>query len=158
MKIFTWICIVLCLALLLTGCQWEDGTAEELLEIYNGFVEELGQLQLTGDKSLIGKRTPGQDDYTGVYTADCLLKTGRDVAFGGASIQNRSLRCSGRVDALAGEALIRVRKGSDVTYLETDSSGRFDTVLDLESGGNYIMVDYDHFCGKVEMTCEYDEG
>lgn len=157
MKGLSWICAVLCAALLLTGCQWDDASPEELLEAFDGFLGELSQSQLTGDTDLIGVQTFGQDSYEGGYFADCIRQTGRDVVFGGASIQDRVLHCYGSILTESGEAVIRVRLNGQVLFPEIGADGKFDTTLHLEPGGNYIMVDYDHFTGSVEMTCAYGE-
>lgn len=158
MKGLSWICVVLCAALLLTGCQWDGISTEELLEDFDGFLQQLSQSQLTKDTALIGVQTYGEDAYAGGYFADCVRQTGRDVIFGGASIQERFLHCYGSITTESGEATVRIRLNGKVIFPETGADGKFDTELHLEPGENYIMVDYDHFSGNVEMTCEYAEG
>ena len=46
--------------LLLSGCS-----KEEVLEKYNAVVEKVGEVQLTNDINLQGKRDYGEDYYTG---------------------------------------------------------------------------------------------
>lgn len=157
MKGLSWICVIACAALLLTGCQWDDVSTEKLLEDFDGFLEQVSQSQLTKDTALIGIQTQGEDAYVGGYFADCIRQTGRDVVFGGASIQDRFLHCYGSVTTESGEAAIRIRQNGEVIFPEIGADGTFDMELHFEPGGNYIMVDYDHFSGNVEMTCEYAE-
>lgn len=56
------ICFV---CLLLSGCS-----KEEVLEKYNAVVEKVGEVQLTNDINLQGKRDYGEDYYTGTYQAE----------------------------------------------------------------------------------------
>lgn len=51
--------------LLLSGCS-----KEEVLEKYNAVVEKVGEVQLTNDINLQGKRDYGEDYYTGTYQAE----------------------------------------------------------------------------------------
>ena len=126
--------------------------------VLDGFAAMLGSLEITEDEDLIGQRSRGRDDYVGGYSADCTGQTGRDVVFGGGSIQERTLRCYGMIAAESGSATVRIRLNEEVVILEPDEKGCFDTELHLWSGGNYVMVDYEDFTGTVQMTCEYTDG
>ncbi|MBR4289696.1 MAG: hypothetical protein IKT52_03535 [Oscillospiraceae bacterium] len=135
----------------LAGCRLND------VEYLNGIVAEIGDSQITDDKDLIGTRVlaDSADAYTGAYTAACEVVTSRDVIFGGASIHNRELFLSGVVQVESGKVTVRIRLNEEVYELEPDADGYFETTLKLDNGGNYIMVVYEDFSGKVEMTCEY---
>lgn len=106
---------------------------------------------------IIGVRVLGEDAYAGSYTADCKNNTGRDVIFGGASIEERSIKVYGTVKIESGAAMVRIRLNDDVIELETDGQGFFETELNLSTGGNYVMVVYEDFSGTVEMNSEYVE-
>ena len=56
---------ILISCLLLSGCS-----KEEVLEKYNAVVEKVGEVQLTNDINLQGKRDYGEDHYTGTYQAE----------------------------------------------------------------------------------------
>lgn len=43
--------------------------------------------------------------------------------------------------------------GREVIYLSPDDNGYFEQELSFESGGNYIMVDYEDFTGNIELRC-----
>lgn len=145
------------LLLCLTGCRLNYMEPEEMQEFLDGIAEDIGDSQLTEDEDLIGTRllTSNEDSYAGEYTAERSHVTGRDVVFGGASIHNRELFLSGSIKTESGKATVRIRLNSEVTELELDSDGNFETTLKLDNGGNYIMVVYEDFSGSVEMTCEY---
>lgn len=135
----------------LSGCKLNNG------EYLNGIVAQIGCRQITDEDDLIGTRIlkDDADRYTGNYSAQCDSMTGRDVIFGGASIHNRTLFLSGTLQRESGKATVRIRLNEEVIELEPDDNDHFETTLKLESGGNYIMVVYEDFSGKVEMTCKY---
>ncbi len=143
---------IMCLILPLTACRlrYED------LDKLPGFVENIagiiGSFQITADSDLIGERSGGTDAYTGQYWAECRGDTGKDVVFGGASMESRQLNVSGYVHTDIGKAVIRIRMNNDVTELEPDEDGYFEIQLNLDSGGNYIMVRYEGFTGTVQLT------
>lgn len=152
--------VLLCLLLGLTGCRLNDLVPDDVHDFLDGIVENIGSCQLTEDEALIGTRTltTEDDSYAGEYTADCDHVTGRDVVFGGTSIDTRVLRLAGRVETASGEAKLRIRMNDETMELKTDADGCFETELKFISGGNYIMVLYEDFAGTVEMTCEYADG
>lgn len=141
-----------CIALSLTGCGFADWDSRELLEFADNLVGKLGDSQITPDEDLFGKRFCYDDVYTGSYRAQCQGSTGKDVIFGGASIESRKLQVHGRIVADSGRAAVRIRMNDEVAVLETDEEGYFETQLHLASGGNYIMVDYEDFSGTVELN------
>lgn len=155
MKTVLIISLVLCFLLLVVGCQWKGGPSGGIYEGIDRLAGNLGSSQITQDDSMIGQRSKAEDAYSGTYTSNCSGQTGRDVVFGGASIEDRVVHCYGRISSKSGEASVRVRLNQDVYLLPLDPDGRFDTELHLRSGGNYVMIDYTDFVGTVEMTCEY---
>lgn len=154
MKRWIFIAVALCMILGLASCGLKELEPETVYNFIDGIAEEFGQSQLTKDTNLIGKRSASSDTYTGQYWADCGGSTGRDVVFGGASVKQRTLRVRGHINTESGQAWIRIRMNEEVTELQADQSGFFETELSCNSGGHYIMVCYDAFEGTVEMTSE----
>ena len=148
--------LLLCVALSFTGCQFNYENPSDVLEKLEGWAENLGQSQITEDGDLIGERILSEDFYVGRYCADGEDETGKDVVFGGASIEKRQLRVYGTITTESGKATIRIRQNWDVTELETDEDGNFETNLSLDNGGNYIMVNYEDFTGSIELYSEYE--
>lgn len=149
--------LLLCMALSFTRCRFNYENPSEVMEKFEGWVEKLGQTQITDDRDSIGERNLFDDSYVGGYRADCEEETGKDVIFGGASIEERKLRIHGTVTTRFGKATVRIRQNRDVIELETDEDGNFETNLSLDNGGNYIMVNYEDFTGTVELYSEYEE-
>ena len=77
------------------------------------------------------------------------------AVFGGGSIESRKLHVYGKVSGEAGKAAVRLRQNEEVTKLEPQKDGSFETTISCSSGENYIMVDYKNFQGNVELYSEY---
>lgn len=148
---------IICLLLPLTACGFRQIFSNDLYHFLEGISGIIGSAQITSDGDLIGERTDEKDAYTGRYWAECQGSTGKDVVFGGASIDSRKLYVSGYVLTESGKAVVRIRMNEDVTQLETDEDGYFETELYLKAGGNYIMVNYENFIGTVNLTAKYAE-
>lgn len=155
MKKFSVLCMALLLVFALAGCALDHMTPSEIYSAMDGLVQQLGQSQITDGADLIGSRCLNGDGFTGGYVSDCSGNTGRDVVFGGASVERRCIRISGEIKTESGSAQIRIRVNDQVTVLDCDPDGRFQTVLSTDSGGSYIMVDYDQFVGTVELDSAY---
>ena len=107
---------------------------------------------------MIGERTlSGDDYYTGSYAAQCENADGRDVVFGGASVYEKKLKVTAKVETTSGTATFRIRIGAEVEEHTADEEGNLELDLELESGNIYIMIDYSDFSGTLEMTCEYPD-
>ena len=149
---------MLCIVMVLTfaGCSgnWKDNAVGSWDKLAN----TLSKSQITKDDDLIGERTlPDDDYYTGSYTAECENIDGRDVVFGGASVYEKKLKVTAKVETTSGKATFRIRLGSEVEEHTADEEGNLELDLELESGNIYIMLDYSEFTGSVAMTCEYSD-
>lgn len=149
---------LLCIVMVSTfaGCRgnWKDNAVADWDKLTNF----LSKSQITKDDDLIGERILSEDDYyTGSYTAECESTDGREVVFGGASVYEKKLKVTAKVETTSGKATIRIRLGSEVEEHTTDEEGNLDLELELESGNIYIMIDYSEFTGSVEMACEYSD-
>lgn len=137
------------------SCRLNYESPETVMSQLDSIAGKIGNSQITADETLIGTRNNAEDEYTGEYRSMCDGQTGRDVIFGGGSIEKRCVRIHGHIGLKSGEATVRIRMNSVATELQTDEKGYFETVLDMSSGGNYIMVDYKNFSGSVELISEY---
>ena len=146
--------VALLMASTFAGCHLHADRPEEMWDQLDTFAAQLGQAQITTDDDLIGARACA-DMYTGDYAAACDHATGRDVIFGGSSLKSRALNVSGRVLTKSGTAIVRIRQNWQVTEYAVNADGTFETTLKLSAGGNYIMVDYEDFCGTVELKATY---
>lgn len=148
---------LLCSCLLLgslTGCgaNWKS----KLLYGYEKTRSSLGGFQRTSKQQLYGMRLDGEDAYTGTYQADCRNVRGKDVVFGGCSIQTRTLWLTGTVGARNGIVEIYVLNGDkEKEYLTPNEQGMFSKIIQNEGGNCYVVVDYADYTGTVTLTSEY---
>lgn len=140
-----------------TACGSSEIDPQKMVDRWDRFVEMLGKTQITPDAKLIGERTPGEDTYVGTYYAHCNHASGRDVVFGGGSIQERTVQLQGHVDTENGAVQIRVRLGDEVSYVTPNAAGDFAAGFSLKGGGNYLMLDYEDFSGTITLTAFYPE-
>lgn len=147
--------VVLCMMFQLTACGFPFGNPKQFTDTLEDLAGVIGSSQITSEDHLIGERLYGEDAYTGRYLAECDGSTGRDVVFGGASIESRKLYLCGYVQAYSGKAAIRIRMNWDVVEMEPDEDGYFEAELDLESGGNYVIIKFEDFTGTVDLTSGY---
>ena len=144
--------LLCCMVLPLTACGFHGMSSWKWLEVVDDLAGALGAAQITADEELLGERIRHDDGYVGSYTAQCQDSTGKDVVFGGASIEPRRIQVYGQILTDRGRAAVRIRMNAAVMVLETDGEGRFEAEIHLGSGGNYIMVDYEDFSGTVRLN------
>lgn len=148
--------VCICVTLLVSaGCRIRKEPEKGMIEHLENWVTKLGRSQLTEEKDLTGEKIlqNDMDDYTGSYNSKPVELDGREVLFGGSTLEKRTILCYGIIKTVSGEAKIRVRRNEDVSYITLDEDGAFTEELSFESGGNYIMIDYEDFTGEVELVC-----
>lgn len=156
MNKFALVCLILCAVLVLSGCAWSRLDGEKMQERLDGFAAMLGSLEITEDEDLIGQRSGGRDDYAGGYSADCTGQNGRDVVFGGGSIQESTLRCYGMIAAESGSATVRIRLNEEVVILEPDEKGCFDIVSHRSAlSWGHDGMDGNVFCSRPVLMCRF---
>jgi len=146
------ICVVMVFAL--SGCSgnWKDNVVDSWDNLANTFSKS----QITKNEDLLGSRTlDGDDYYIGSYTAECESADGRDVVFGGASVYEKKLKVTAKVETQSGLATFRIRIGADVEEHTADENGNLELELELGSGNIYVMIDYEDFTGSVDLISEY---
>lgn len=153
-KLFICVLTILLLCVLCACGNWKDNA----IDGWDKLTNSLSKSQITKDDDLIGERTLSDDDYyTGSYTAECSSTSGRDVVFGGASVYEKKLKVTAKVETTSGKATFRIRLGSEVEEHTVDEEGNLELDLELESGNIYIMIDFSEFTGSVAMACEYSD-
>ena len=171
------ICILLCCILTLSGCNniykaLSDGTEgilnsasdvvgdkpkEAILDMLEIFNETAGSTLLTKDKTLQGKRTYGEDDYTGAYAADFKKFSGTEILFGGTAIERENgnmlfISCSMEIEN--GDALIFHKYGDNDPIVIHNVSGDYSGTIEVGNGGSYIGIYADNFTGSIEIKIE----
>ena len=128
----------------------------KLLYGYEKTLSSLGGFQRTSKQQLYGMRLDGEDAYTGTYQADCRNVRGKDVVFGGCSIQTRTLWLTVTVGARNGIVEIYVLNGDkEKEYLTPNEQGMFSKIIQNQGGNCYVVVDYADYTGTVTLSSEY---
>ena len=144
------------LPLLLTlVCSVGCGGKADLLHGYEKVVSSMGSLARTSEHKLIGTRTCGSDNYTGAYAATCRQARGKDVVFGGCSLQARRLQVTGSVACQSGFVQLIVKNGSDELWLTPDANGNISQEITGSGGDWYLSVEYADFSGSVTLCSAY---
>ncbi len=149
-KIFSLVLVcTLAIGLSLTGCS-----KDEILDQYNNVVQLAGNATLTGDLSLKGKRTYGDDHYTGTYVADYKDFSKTEYLFGGTSIERengKDISVSCDLEITEGTAQVFWISGSDDPVILLEATDSYSETITLPEGGNYIGITGNNFTGHVEM-------
>lgn len=152
-KIFSLVLVcTLAIGLSLTGCS-----KDEILDQYNNVVQLAGNVTLTGDLSLKGNRTYGDDHYTGTYIADYKDFSKTEYLFGGTSIERengKDISVSCDLEITEGTAQVFWVSGSDDPVILLETSDSYSETLTLPEGGNYIGITGDNFTGHLEIDIE----
>ncbi|MDE5984248.1 MAG: hypothetical protein K2H13_03235 [Eubacterium sp.] len=151
------ITIILCIIVMLCAMFFQVVEVDDILNFYTSTVESLGSRQLTSKLNMIGERYDKIDDYTGSYKCSAENVTGRDVIYGGCSVDRIKLNLKGKADTQSGELKIRIRLGYGVEYITINDDGTFDELLEFDGGGNYIIIEYEDFTGEIDVSTEYAE-
>lgn len=152
-KIFSLVLVcTLAIGLSLTGCS-----KDEILDQYNNVVQLAGNATLTGNLSLKGKRTYGDDHYTGTYVADYKDFSKTEYLFGGTSIERengKDISVSCDLEITEGTAQVFWISGSDDPVILLEATDSYSETITLPEGGNYIGVIGNNFTGHLEMNIE----
>lgn len=147
--------ILFCLFLIAGIAFFRFAEPENIVDGFSNVVEFLGKTQLTSEYKLIGERYDEKDDYTGCYKCSADDETGQDVIYGGCSISDIDLKIKGRVETASGNVNISVRNGSDTYEIKTDENGFFEDKIEFDGGGSYVIIQYEHFSGNIDLKTEY---
>ena len=149
-KIFSLVLVcTLAIGLSLTGYS-----KDEILDQYNNVVQLAGNATLTGDLSLKGKRTYGDDHYTGTYVADYKDFSKTEYLFGGTSIERengKDISVSCDLEITEGTAQVFWVSGSDDPVILLEATDSYSETITLPEGGNYIGITGNNFTGHVEL-------
>lgn len=142
----------LAISLSITRCS-----KDEILDQYNNIVQLAGNATLTGDLSLKGKRTYGDDHYTGTYVADYKDFYKTEYLFGGTSIERengKDISVSCDLEITEGTAKVFWVSGSDDPVILLETTDSYSETITLPEGGNYIGIMGDNFTGHLEINIE----
>ena len=141
--------IACCFVFLLTGC-----TKDEIINIYNNIMQDIGDGSLTKDRKLQGERSFGSDKYVGSYCADYDGFTGTETLFGGTALERddgNEINITCTLGITDGTAKVLFKSGADDPQVLIESTGNYSDTIKLPSASNYIIVECDDFKGSIEL-------
>lgn len=153
----------LAILFILTGCSSTGANDDENIitdgirkagESATGFA---GGGALTDDKSLQGERTFGADEYAGTYQAEYQSFSGREILFGGASLERKAddtLHIESNVNAQSGEVEIYWTSGESEPELLFHGAGEHSATIQLKGGWEYLSIEGTEFAGDVRIEME----
>lgn len=136
----------------LTACS-----KDEIIDDFNHVLESIGNNNLTGNKKLQGNREFGEDSYVGTYKADYDNFTGKEILFGGTSLDRdagNEIHISCDLDIGSGTAKVILQTGNDESKILCETSQRYSEVIELSAASNYIIIQAENFMGSCELTVE----
>ncbi len=146
------ICLMLCCLLSMSACS-----KDEIVEQYNEALQAIGDNNLTSDKELQGERESGEDSYVGTYQAEYDDFTGKEIIFGGTSLERDSgnkINISCNLNIEKGTIQLLLQTGDNAPQVLCDSSGEYSETIELPSASNYIIVQSENFTGSIKLTVE----
>lgn len=141
--------LVLCMAFALAGCS-----KDSILDGFNDLLHHVSQYALTNEKDLQGKKTEGEDTYTGSYTAEYDNFSGTEYLFGGTGLERENgneLTVTYELTVESGSAELYWREGEE-RHLIADTSQSDTYSITLSSQDNYIVIFGENFQGTVDIS------
>lgn len=145
---------VLCVSGLavVSGCD-----KDQVLDHYKKVIEKGGDMNLTGDKDLHGKRKFGSNKYVGNYEGTYQNFSGEEILFGGTKVDRESgntihVKCD--VDIRKGSAEIIMQTGNEEPNILIQDTGEYEKEIELPDASNYLSVKGDDFSGSVKIEIQ----
>lgn len=145
--------VTICLALLCTGCS-----KDALKDYYKDITEKVGDIVLTNKSKLKGTRKFEKDHYTGTYQVTYKDFTGKEVIFGGTTIEKDEENINVKLNIEKSQGNIKVimnLKGQEEALATKDGSYEFD--FNVKNGSNYLIIEADNYSGEVHIETKEED-
>ena len=152
MKKFLALCLVLCCLFSMSACS-----KDEIVERYNEALQAVGDNNLTSDRKLQGEREFGEDSYVGTYQSEYDDFSGKEIIFGGTSLERDSgneVNISCNLNIEDGSIQLLLQTGDNDPQVLCDSIGEYSETIELPSASNYFIVQAENFTGSIKLTIE----
>ncbi len=135
----------------MTACSSTGAAEEDNENILTDGIRKAGESAtgfagggaLTEDDSLQGERTFGVDEYAGTYQAEYQGFSGREILFGGTSLERKSgdtLQIQSDVNAQSGEIKVYWNSGESEPELLFKGAGEHSATIQLKGGWEYLSI------------------
>lgn len=158
-KIVIPVALSLCFLFMLTGCSTDkdaDKWKDNIISGFNDWMQSFSRHALTKDKNLQGKRSNGEDEYTGTYEADYDSFNGEEFIFGGTALERdngSNLKATYTLKITSGSAILYwLKSGEEHIIADTNADSIYN--FTLSSGDNYIVLKGEGFSGNLMLKVE----
>lgn len=152
-RILSLIAALLAICCILSGVTACD--KDTILRHYDSVLQIGGALVRTPDAALQGIRVPGEDGYTGAYTAAYRNFSGTEILFGGTALKRpagNTVTVTCTLSGTEGQAKLLFRSGSGTPKVLVENSGTFTGTLTLPAGSNSIEILLTGYSGTLQIT------
>ena len=135
----------------------DDEVKDTILNAINSVNEAGGKTALTNEIFLQGKRTEGEDSYTGTYQADYTRFSGTEILFGGTTVECEKgstveVECTLTIEE--GEAIIFLQSGNNDPTVILQANDTFTGKFEVGNGSSYFGIWGEEFTGSAELNIE----
>ena len=144
------LCLILCCMFSLCACS-----KDEIVEQYNEALQAVGDNNLTNNKDLQVTRQLGEDSYVGTYQADYDDFTGKEIVFGGTSLERdagNEINISCDLQITDGTVKLLLQTGDSDPQILSNEDGSYSDTIELPAASNYIVIESENFTGTVNLT------
>lgn len=129
---------------------------DNLIDGWNNWMQSLSKHALTKNKDLQGKKTNGDDEYTGTYIAAYDRFNGKELIFGGTGLDRENgnhLKVTYTLTIKEGTAELYWIAGNDEYTIANDGSENTKEYT-ISFGDNYIVLKGENLTGSLELVVQ----
>lgn len=150
-KIWTFILLIVVILVLCAGCS-----KNMIINTYDNVTKTIGDLCLTNDILLKGKRKFGIDHYVGSYDVVYKNSSSREVLFGGTTIERTNgsmVNVKIDINSIKGDIKVIMVLGS-IKKIIADDTGNYDFSFNVKDGSNYLIIKTNNYSGSVKINID----
>lgn len=150
-KIWTFILLIVIILVLCSGCS-----KNTVISLYDNVTKTIGDLCLTNDILLQGKRKFGIDHYVGSYDVVYKNSSSREVLFGGTTIERKNgstINVKIDVDSIKGDIKVIMVSGIKKNVI-ADDTGTYEFDINVKDGSNYLIIKTNNYSGSVKVNID----
>lgn len=152
--------------ILIVGCSSPNSNENENFvskgiqngaEIISGL---FGDRVLTKDKSLVGERVFGEDNYVGTYEASYQQFSSAEYLFGGATLgtdEGKEIQITYNADIQSGEVSVLWNNDDDSgeELILFEGSGEQSETVEIKGGWEYLIIKGKELEGNIKLDIDY---
>lgn len=138
--------MIIGISLICVGCSPEGFNKN-----YDKLTKKVGEMVLTSDKQLKGKRIFGENNYLGKYSVEYDNASSKEVLFGGTSVESqKDIHIKITINNSKGTIKI-IQQLQEETKELADKDGTYEYDFEIKTGSNYLVINTDNYSGNVNI-------